>query len=152
MWKWLEANWIEIYFHISLVLFFLSVLHILNMMSIKKVKVKSLSCVWLFATPWTVAYQAPPSMGFSRQEYWSGLPFPSPGDLPDPGIEPGSSTSQADALPSEPPGKPYMSALEHVYLGLPPIFWLGCLSFLHWVIMNCLCSLDFLGLLFQFNL
>ena len=53
-----------------------------------------------------VAYQAPPSMGFSRQEYWSGLPFPSPGDLPDPGIEPGSPAFQADALTSEPPGKP----------------------------------------------
>ena len=53
-------------------------------------KVKSLSRVRLFATPWTVAYQAPLSMGFSRQEYWSGLPFPSPGDLPNPGIEPGS--------------------------------------------------------------
>ena len=52
--------------------------------------VKSLSHVWLFATPWTVAYQAPPSMGFSRQEYWSALPFPSPEDLPDPGVEPGS--------------------------------------------------------------
>ena len=56
----------------------------------KKVKVKLLSRVRLFATPWTVAYQAPPSMGFSRQEYWSGLPFSSPGDLPDPGIAPGS--------------------------------------------------------------
>ena len=55
-----------------------------------KVKVKSLSRVQLFATPWTVAYQATLSMGFSRQYYWSGLPFPSPGDLPDPGIEPGS--------------------------------------------------------------
>ena len=55
-----------------------------------QVKVKSLSGVRLFATPWTVAYQALPSMGFSRQEYWTGLPFPSPGDLPDPGIEPGS--------------------------------------------------------------
>ena len=55
-----------------------------------KVKVKSLSHVRLFATPWTVANQAPLSMGFSRQEYWSGLLFPSPGDLPDPGIEPGS--------------------------------------------------------------
>ena len=53
-----------------------------------KVKVKSLSRVQLFATPWTVAYQAPPSMGFSRQGYWSGLPFPSPGDLLNPGIEP----------------------------------------------------------------
>ena len=67
-------------------------------------KVKSLSHVWLFATPWTVAYQAPLSMGFSRQEYWVGLPFPSPGDLPDPGIEPGSPALQTDALPSEPPG------------------------------------------------
>ena len=56
----------------------------------EKVKVKSLSRVRLFATPWTVAYQAPLSMGFSRQQYWSGLPFPSPGDLPDPEIEPGS--------------------------------------------------------------
>ena len=55
---------------------------------------KLLSRVWLFATPWTVAHQAPPSMKFSRQEYWSGLPFPSPGDLPDPGIEPRSPTSQ----------------------------------------------------------
>ena len=68
-------------------------------------KVKSLSHVRLFATPWTVAYQAPPSMGFSRQEYWSGLPFPSPEDLPDPGIETGSPALQADALPSEPPDK-----------------------------------------------
>ena len=54
-----------------------------------------LSSVRLFATPWTVAYQAPPSMGFSRQEYWSGLPFPSPGDLPNPGIKPVSPTSFA---------------------------------------------------------
>ena len=53
-------------------------------------------------TPQTVAYQAPLSMGFSRQECWSGVPFPSPGDLPDLGIEPGSPTLQADALPSEP--------------------------------------------------
>ena len=67
---------------------------------------KSLSRVRLFATPWTVAYQASPSMGFSRQEYWSGLPFPSPGDLPDPGIEPGPPELEADALTSEPPGKP----------------------------------------------
>ena len=62
--------------------------------------VKSLSHVQLFATPWTVAYQAPPSMGFSRQEYWSGLPFPSPGDLPNPGIEPRSPAFQADTLTS----------------------------------------------------
>ena len=70
-------------------------------------KVKSLSRVRLFATPWTVPYQAPPSMEFSRQEYWSGLPFPSPEDLPDPGIEPGSPALQADALPSEPQGKSF---------------------------------------------
>ena len=72
-----------------------------------KSEVKSLSRVQVFATPWTVAYQAPQSMEFSRQEYWSGLPFPSPGDLPDPGTEPGSPALQADALPSEPAGKPY---------------------------------------------
>ena len=68
--------------------------------------VQSLSRVPLFATPWTVTRQAPLSMGFSRQEYWSGLPFPSPGDLPDPGIKPRSPALQADALTSEPPGKP----------------------------------------------
>ena len=67
-------------------------------------EVKSLSHVQLFVTPWTVAHQTPPSMGFSRQESWSGLPFPSPGDLPDPGIEPRSPTLQADNLTSEPPG------------------------------------------------
>ena len=63
---------------------------------------KLLSHVQLFVTQWTVAYQAPLSMGFSRQEYWSELQFPSPGELPDPGIEPQSPTLQADALPSEP--------------------------------------------------
>ena len=66
-----------------------------------KVKVKSLSRVRLFVTPWTVAYQAPQFMEFSRHEYWSGLPFPSPVDLPDPGIKPGSPTVQADTLLSE---------------------------------------------------
>ena len=75
--------------------------------AVHKVKVKSLSRVRLFATPWAVVYQAPPSMGLSRQECWSGLPFPSPGEngnaFPsDPGIEPGSPTLQADALPPEP--------------------------------------------------
>ena len=63
---------------------------VLRKMEVKKVNVKSLSPVQLFATPWTVAYYTPPSMGFSRQEYWSGLPLPSPGDLPNLGIEPGS--------------------------------------------------------------
>ena len=69
---------------------------------LKLFKVKLLSRVQLFATPWTVAHQAPPSMGFSRQEYWSELPFPSPGDLPDPGIEHRSPVLQTDALTSEP--------------------------------------------------
>ena len=59
-----------------------------------------------FAAPCTIAHQAPLSLGFPRQEYWSGLPFPSPGDLPDPRIEPGSPALQADSVPSKPPGKP----------------------------------------------
>ena len=69
----------------------------------KRKKVKLLSRVQLFGTPWTVAHQAPLSMGFSRQEFRSGLPFLSPGDLPNPGIEPRSLTLQADSLLSEPP-------------------------------------------------
>ena len=72
------------------------------------------------ATPWTVAHQAPLSMGFSRQEYWSGLPFPCPGDLPDPGTEPGSPASQADSLPTELQGKPLIietgSQIHHCLL------------------------------------
>ena len=72
---------------------------------------KLLSCVQLFVTPWTIAYKAPLFMEFFRQEYWSGLPFPSPEDLPHPGIEPRSPALQADTLVSEPPGKP----LKNVY-------------------------------------
>ena len=84
---------------------------------------KLLSLVRLFATPWTVAYQAPSSRGFSRQEYWSGLLFPSPGDLPDPGIKPRSPALEADALTSEPPGKPphrqvaYVPQASHLETG-----------------------------------
>ena len=63
------------------------------------------SRVQLFVTPWMVAHQAPLLMGFSRQEYWSGLPFPTPGDLPNPVIKPGSPALHADSLPSEPLGK-----------------------------------------------
>ena len=73
-----------------------------------KVKWKSLSCVWLFATPWTIL-----SMEFSRPEYWSGLPFPSPGDHPNPGIKPRYPALQADSLPAEPQGKPNFNK-EHV--------------------------------------
>ena len=78
--------------------------------------VRSLSHVQLFATPWTVAYQAPLSMGFSRQEYWSGLSSPSPGDLPNPGIEPKSPALQTDALPSEPPGNPSSALGQQISL------------------------------------
>ena len=101
-----------------------------------KAEAKSLSCVRLFATPWTVAYQAPQSVGFSRQEYWSGVLFPSAGDLPNPGIEPGSPALEADALTSEPPGgtpiprdgrrsfrsSPYISLL--ISLVCFPLCWL----------------------------
>ena len=86
-----------------------------NLKRIMKVKVKLLSRVQLFATLWTVAHQALSSMGFSRQEYWSGLPFPSPEGLPDPGIEPGSPTLQADSLPSELPGKPLRMDKKNAY-------------------------------------
>ena len=91
-----------------------------------------LNHVWLFVTPWTTAHQAPLWMKFSRLEYWSGLPFTSPGDLPNPGIEPGSPALQADSLPSgKPPGKPvieqkieerwiyYLSLRGDVHLLLP---------------------------------
>ena len=82
----------------------------------KKVKV---SCVWLFVTPWTVACQSPLSMEFSRQEYWSGKLFPSPGDLPNPGIEPRSPTLLADSFPSEVPG--FLSCSKVFWLNLGPI-------------------------------
>ena len=74
------------------------------------------SCVQLFVTPWTVAHQAPLSMGFSRQEYWNGLPFPSPGNLPDPGIKPGSPALQADSLPFVPSGKTYAHKHTHTHI------------------------------------
>ena len=81
--------------------------------SCRRSEVKSLSRVRLSATPWTVAYKAPLSREFSRQEYWSGLPFPSPGDLPDPEIKPRSPALQADTLQSEPPGKPRRKGVEY---------------------------------------
>ena len=68
-----------------------------------------------FVTPWTVAHQSPLSMGFPRQDYWSGLPFPSPSDLPDLGIESGSPALQADSLPTEPPGKPQDDIRKNIY-------------------------------------
>ena len=110
---------------------------------------KLLSRVWLFVTPWTVAYQAPLSMEFSRQEYWSGLPFPSPGDLPDPGNEPGSPTLQADALPSEPPEKPlgvcllvWLLSSVLVPLFILPFFFLFSFCECMWVYW-CFCLFSF---------
>ena len=78
-------------------------------------KVKSLSHVRPFGTPWAIDCQAPPSVGFSRQEYWSGLPFPSPEDLPDPGIKPGSPTLQAGSLLTELGGKPSFHLKDAVF-------------------------------------
>ena len=83
---------------------------------------ESLSRVRLFVTPWTVAYQASPSMGFSRQEYWSGLPFSSPGDLPKPGIKPRCPTLQTDFLPAEPQGT-LESLLDSVGEGESGMIW-----------------------------
>ena len=77
--------------------------------------VKSLSCVWLFVTPWTVAHQVPLPMGFPRQGYWSGLPFPSPGDLPDPGIEPAFPAWAGGLFTTELPGKPYINIYTHTW-------------------------------------
>ena len=81
----------------------------LIMNSFPRSELNSLSCVQLSATTWAVAHQAPQSMGFSRQEYWSGLPFPSPGYLPNPGIKPRPPTLQADTLTSETPGMPLIT-------------------------------------------
>ena len=75
-----------------------------------------LSCVQLFATPWTVARQVLLSMEFPRQEYWSGLPFLTPGNLPDPGIEPESPTLQADSLLCESPGKVQLMVWQYLII------------------------------------
>ena len=94
--------------------------NLLNNLRKVKAEVKSLSRVQLFVTPWTIALQAPPSMGFSRREYWSGLPFPSPGDLPNPGIEAQSLAPpvlQADSFPSEPPGEGIQPSKERNLFG-----------------------------------
>ena len=82
----------------------------------------SLNDVWLFVTPWTVDPQSPLFMEFSRQEYWSGLPFSSPGDLPNPRIEPGCPALQPDSLPSEPTGKPrYSNGLCQKFTANSPV-------------------------------
>ena len=94
-----------IYFYMDIFIFQISHNVYILLLKLESESEVAQSCPTL-CDPWTVAHQAPLSMGFSRQEYWSGLPFPSPGDLPNPGIEPRSPTSQADALTSAPPGKP----------------------------------------------
>ena len=85
---------------------------------VKKVKVRLLNHARLFATPWTVAHQPLPSMEFSRREYWSELPFPSPGDRPDLGIKPGSPTLQVEALPSELPENPVFKSADQMDEGI----------------------------------
>ena len=80
------------------------------------------SCPTL-VTPWTIALQAPLYMGFSTQEYWSGLPFPSPGDLSNPGIKPRSPTLQVDSLPAEPQGKPSTVSAHKVQFLLVMLFF-----------------------------
>ena len=96
------------------------------------------SCVQLFVTLWTIAHQALLSVGFSRQEYWSGLPFPSPGDSPDPGIKPGSPALQADSLSFEPPGKPISYLKIHSCHVLLQDNFLSQESNLHFLrLLNC---------------
>ena len=110
---------------------------------LEKVK-ELLSCVQFFATPWTTACQGPLSMEFSRQEYWSGLLFPSPGDLSNPGTEPRSPALQADSLLFEPPGKPLplpgsLYSLRHTILKLSQLITLQSpLSGLVKRILTCL--------------
>ena len=86
-------------------------MHIQNIYMEVKWKWRSLSCVWLFGTPWTIQ-----SMEFSRPEYWSGYPFPSPGNFPNPGTEPRSPELQADSLPAEPQGKPKNTGVGSLFL------------------------------------
>ena len=106
---WAELNWkiMTIFMYVYYVLVGLFVLtHSDNLNIARHFQSKLPSCVWLFVASWTVAHQAALSMGFPRQEYWIGLPFPPPGGLPHLGIKPRSPALQAGSLPSEPPGRP----------------------------------------------
>ena len=94
------------------------------------------SCVWLCVTPWTVARQAPLTLGFSRQEYWSGLPCPPPGDLPNPGFEPRSPELQADSLSSEPSRKPKYECT--LFKFLPSTIKVICLCKVKIIMQNCI--------------
>ena len=100
----------------------------LKMVHTQRWKWKSLSCVWLFATPRTIQ-----SVEFSRPEYWSGQPFPSPGDLPNPGIEPRSPTLQVDSLPTQPQGKP-----KNTGVGSPSFLqWIFPTQESNWGLLHC---------------
>jgi len=103
--------------HCRQILYPLSHLGSPHVVEVKSSEVKSLSRVRLFVTPWTAAYQAPQSIEFFRQEYWSGLSFPS-GDLPHPGTEPGSPTLRADSLPTEPPGNKSLNRVHSKWTAL----------------------------------
>ena len=110
----------------------------------------SLRRVRLFVTWWTVAHEAPPSMGCPRQEYWSGLPFPSPGDLPRPGIKPRSPALQVDSLPSQQPGKPKTRNWGHTkdfYPGEPHRVLLHFTRFhvFKCIAQSCFCYTTLLG-------
>ena len=99
-----------------------------------------LSCVQLFVAPWTAACQVPLPMEFSRHEYWSGLPFPSPKDLPDPGIKPVSPALEEDSLPLVPPGKPWPCTI-YIYIPLEAqnsTSWVTIPSWRVWVDMSIL--------------
>ena len=109
------------------------------------------SRVRLFATPWTVACQTPLSMGFSRQEYWSGLPFPSPGDLPEPGIEPRFLALQADSLPTELQRKPRLFSVSTFINYFSWIFYITCCSFWASALPASLCTFMLWRWLLSFN-
>ena len=125
---------------------------------------KLFSCVQLFVTSWTIACQAPLSMEFSRQEYWSGLPFPSPGDLSNPGIESVSPVLQVDSLTTKPPGKPRPKIMWSLRTwpstgmvarapSLQELWWLAgyCPKFWGWLqeLWSCgLISVQFFNLIF----
>ena len=107
-WKYTQHNWLFLNYKSNPnEIHFTSIrIAIINVMSVgAAAAAKSLQSCPTLCDPKTVAHQAPPSLGFSRQKHWSGLQFPFPGNIPDPGIKPRSPTLQADALPSEPSGK-----------------------------------------------
>ena len=121
--RWQDFTWYGIVLICTSLIFlhFLPSFSLRALLSYYVVVELSLSSVWLFVTPLTVAFQAPLPMVFSRQEYWSGLPFPSPGYLPDPGIEPTSSALAGRLFTTEPPAKPLHIMYSNAYFRI--YFW-----------------------------